>query len=162
MARKVALIAIALVMSFAGIGQAVAVASPATVTSPMSDYTYLRVWPEYEDSQVFFLEAVQLPAATTLPAEVKMAVPKGAQVIWTGEMLGGDPSQDPQTTYKVNTKGDFDEIVFTLSKGRVGQVEATWPGLKIDGKDRTLTLDWVQRYPTKEVLFEFREPSQAS
>jgi len=137
-------------------GQSVAMASV------VPDTTYLRVWPEYDDNQVMFLEAVSLSPTTTLPAEVTIAVPKGASIIWVGELLQGDPSQDPQAVYKVNPKDDYDEVVFTLAKSRIGQVEARWNGLSIDGKNRTLNLDWTQKYESKQVIFEFREPSQTS
>jgi len=137
-------------------GQSVATASV------VPDITYLRVWPEYDDNQVMFLEAVQLSQTTALPAEVKVAIPKGASITWVGELLQGDPSQDPQAVYKVNPKDDYDEVVFTLAKSRIGQVEARWNGLTVDGANRTLNLDWTQYYESRQTIFEFREPSQAS
>lgn len=132
------------------------------MASVVPDTTYLRVWPEYDDNQVMFLEAVSLPPTTTLPAEVKVAIPKGASIIWVGELLQGDPAQDPEAVYKVNPKDDYDEVVFTLTKSTFGQVEARWNGLTVDGLNRTLNLDWTQKYESRQIIFEFREPSQAS
>lgn len=137
-------------------GQSIAMASV------VPDITYLRVWPEYDDNQVMFLEAVQLSQTTTLPAEVKVAIPKGASITWVGELLQGDPAQDPDAVYKVNPKDDYDEVVFTLTKSNIGQVEARWNGLSVDGANRTLNLDWTQHYESKQTIFEFREPSQTS
>lgn len=138
------------------IGQSAALAA-------IPDTTYLRVWPEYSDNQVLFLEAIQLSPVTVLPVEVKAAIPKGASIVWVGEILPqGDPSQDPEAAYKINPKDDYDEVVFTLTKSRMGQIEARWNGLKIDGANRVLNLDWTQHYESKQVIFELREPSAAS
>jgi len=152
--RLFAVLVLALVVVISAHG----IASAAVVP----DELRISFWPEYEDSQVFVLEKVQYPADTPLPVEVKMAVPKGATLRWTGEIVGTDASQDITATPKVNEQADYDEVVFTLTKSRTAQLEAKWAGLKVKGKDRSLILDWTQRYDAKQTVFEFRKPSEVT
>lgn len=149
---------IVLVLALVTITNAYGIASAAAIP----DQLRVGLWPEYDDSQVLIMERVEYPADAPLPIEVKMAVPKGATIRWTGEIMSSDASQDIRTTPKVNKKADYDEIVFTLTKGRTAQLEAKWSGLKVKGKDRSIVLEWTQRYNAKETIFEFRKPSQIS
>ena len=139
-----------------------AVAPTAVLAAPIPDELHISLWPEYDDNQVLFLEGVRFPDNMPLPIEVKMAVPKGMTVIWVGELLGGEAAQDIEATHKTNPKDGYDEVVFTLTKSRIGQLEAQWAGLKIDGKAREINLEWVQRYEAKLVTFDFRVPTQTS
>ncbi|MDP2211776.1 MAG: hypothetical protein Q8J63_08575 [Candidatus Aquicultor sp.] len=139
-----------------------AVTPAAALAAPIPDELHISLWPEYDDNQVLFLEGVRFSDNTPLPIEVKMAVPKGMTVIWVGELLGGEAAQDVEATHKTNPKDDYDEVVFTLTKSRIGQLEAQWAGLKVDGKARELNLEWVQRYGAKQVTFDFRVPTQTS
>jgi hypothetical protein len=91
-----------------------------------------------------------------------MAVPKGMTVVWAGELLGGEASDDIQAMHKTNPKDDYDEVVFTLTKSRIGQLEAQWAGLKVDGKAREINLEWVQRYEAQLLTFDLRVPTQTS
>ncbi|MDI6716521.1 MAG: hypothetical protein QME63_06210 [Actinomycetota bacterium] len=124
------------------------------------DQLRISLWPEYYDNQVMFMAGVKYPDNTPLPIDVKLAIPKGAKVIWAGEIMG-DISQDIQTTPTVNSKVGYDEVAFTLTKSRAGQVETSWAGLNVNGQNRSISLDWTQRYDAKETVFIFREPSQA-
>ena len=139
-----------------------AVAPAAALAAPIPEELHISLWPEYDDNQVLFLEGVRFPDNMPLPIEVKMAVPKGMTVIWVGELLGGEAAQDVEATHKTNPKDDYEEVVFTLTKSRIGQLEAQWSGLKIDGKAREINLEWVQRYEAKQVTFDFRVPTQTS
>lgn len=152
MVRRTFLILILMLIAVVGAG-----GSAAGATAP--DRLRVSLWPEYDDNQVFLVETVTYPDDLPLPIEVKLAMPKGAKVSWTGEILGADPSKDLAATPKVVELADHDEVVFTLTKSRIGQLEARWAGLKIQGKQRTIGLDWTQYYEAKETLFELRKPS---
>ncbi|MCL5292000.1 MAG: hypothetical protein M1548_05655 [Actinobacteria bacterium] len=130
--------------------------------APIPNELEVQFWPEYDDNQVLFMETVQFPSDTPLPVEVKMAMPKGASVIWTGEILGGPTSQDIQAQPTINDKGDYDEAVFTLTKSRIAQLEARWNGLKTSGDERSLLYDWIQRYEAKQTKFTLKAPSQST
>ncbi|MFA5866428.1 MAG: hypothetical protein WC891_00475 [Actinomycetota bacterium] len=122
----------------------------------------ISLWPEYNNSQVFFMQQVEIPGDTPLPATVRFAFPSGVQVQWTGEILGPDISKDIQSTPTVIQKDGYDEVAITLTKSRIGQAEAVWNGLKIDGQNRLLTLAWMQRYESRTTTFEFLQPSKSS
>jgi hypothetical protein len=72
--------------------------------------------------------AAELPASTPLPAEVRLNIPKDARISWVGEVLGGDPSQDPEVKYATVSGKDYDTLVMTLTKGRRAQAEFVAPG----------------------------------
>ncbi|MDI6816358.1 MAG: hypothetical protein QME41_04075 [Actinomycetota bacterium] len=139
-----------------------AVAPAAALAAPIPEELHISLWPEYDDNQILFLQGIRFPDNMPLPIEVKMAVPKGMTVVWVGELLGGEAAQDIEATHTTNPKDDYDEVVFTLTKSRIGQLEAQWAGLKIDGKAREINLEWVQRYEAQLVTFDFRVPTQAS
>jgi len=122
----------------------------------------ISLWPEYNNNQVFFMQQVTIPNDTPLPATVRFAFPSGTQMQWTGEILGADPSKDKQATPTVTPKDGYDEVSITLTKSRIGQAEAIWDGLKIEGQNRSIALKYVQRYGAAETVFEFLEPSQSS
>ncbi len=122
----------------------------------------ISLWPEYNGNQVFFMQQVEIPGNTPLPATVRFAFPTGAQVQWTGEILGTDVSKDVQATPTVIQKEGYAEVAITLTKSRIGQAEAVWSGLKFDGQNRLLTLEWIQRYDARTTTFEFLQPSQSS
>ncbi len=127
-------------------------------TGAVPDKLIVQAWPEYSDDQVLFMETVAFPDSTPLPIEVKLAIPKGAQVTWAGELMA-DASQDIETTPKVNRFDDYDEVAFTLTKSRMGQVEAKWAGLKVEGENRALNFEWIQRYEAKETQIKFKVPT---
>lgn len=69
----------------------------------------------------------KLPESTPLPATIVLAVPAGAEVQWAGEVLGGDPSDDPTAQPTKTTKGGQDLYTFTLTKSHIAQIEAIVP-----------------------------------
>jgi hypothetical protein len=137
-------------------------APTALAAAIVPDKLVISLWPEYNDSQVLMVQQIELTATTPLPAEVRFALPKGAIVAWAGQIIGTDTSKDLTVSPTVNSLPGYDEVVFTLSKSRVAQLEANWNGLVAQGNNRSVTLDWVQRYPATRTLFEFQEPSQTT
>ncbi|RJQ54572.1 MAG: hypothetical protein C4521_04195 [Actinobacteria bacterium] len=138
-----------------------ALAAPAAIP----DRLHVQIWPEQDGqgrTSMLLLESAEYPKSLKLPIQVKFALPKGARVQWAGEVFGGsDTSKDVAAKYKVNPKSDYDEVVFTLTKARIAQVESDWSGLAINGDKRTVRLDWIQRYPAKSVYFAFKTPAGA-
>lgn len=122
----------------------------------------VSLWPEYTNNQVFFMQRVELAGNEPLPATVRFSFPLDAQVEWAGEILGADVSKDIQATPTVTQKDGYQEVAITLTKSRIGQVETNWNGLKIDGQNRSLALDWTQRYDSRTTTFEFIQPSKSS
>lgn len=150
--RLLAFLCVSLLVVLAG-------AVPAQAAVP--DKLHIQLWPETA-TDVFFLESATYAQGTPLPISVKMAIPKGARVVWVGEILGGPPANDIESKYRVNPKKDYDEITFTLRKSREAQVEAGWRGVTSKGNQNLVTLRWVQRYPAGAVDFGFKGPTPDS
>lgn len=69
--------------------------------APLATGIYqVQVAPEVTAGQAALIVAVQLPPNTKLPAMVRIPVPQRAVPTWAGEILGGDPTQDPQRPYR--------------------------------------------------------------
>lgn len=112
-----------------------------------------------EQSNSVLLVSGTLPESTTLPAEVSLSVPQGAQLQWAGEVFGGDPSKDIEATPAKTTQDGADVYTFTLTKARVGQVEIITPAVAFDGQAYTPSLTWVATQAVPEVRMSARIPA---
>lgn len=86
-----------------------------------------------------------LKEGTRLPAEVALSVPKGASIGWSGEILGGDPSEDPMITVEVIEGDTHDLAVFTLTQSPRVQLELSVPESFITDApgSRAVDISWV-------------------
>ncbi len=85
----------------------------------------------------------ELAEGVTLPAQARLSVPAGAEVQWIGEILGGDPAQDPELKFAKTTEGAADIYAFTLTQARIAQIEMLLPaGRTFDGTAYTTALTW--------------------
>ncbi len=134
---------------------------PATALAATAiNQLHVQIWPEEQAGSTLLLVSAVYPANMKLPQPVKLALPKGAQVQWAGEVFGGkDAAKDLEARYKLNPKKDYDEITFTLTKARIAQVEASIAPVTSDGTKRSLSLNWVQAYPSGTVDFAFKTPA---
>lgn len=122
----------------------------------------VSIWPEQDDNQIMLVERATFPDETPLPIQVVLPAPAGSNVQWAGEIMGSDTSKDVGATPSVNSLPDHEEVNFTLTKSRVGQIEVRWSGLRKSGQKRTIDLFWKQYYESKSVVFQFRRPSKIS
>lgn len=100
-----------------------------------------------------------LPETAKLPAEVELAVPKGAQFQWAGEILGGPASQDPSVKYTVSEKNGMDVYSFTLAKAKIGQIEVLLPGsVNIAETGYSAALDYTATAEMPQVNVSVRLP----
>jgi hypothetical protein len=134
----------------------------AFAAEPIPTNLLISLWPEYSNNQIFFMQQIELSKTEALPATVRFAFPLGVQMQWTGEIMGSDTTKDIQATPVITQKDGYQEVAITLTKSRTAQAEAIWDGLKINGKERSITLAWTQRYESLTTTFEFLEPSKAS
>ncbi|PKQ37116.1 MAG: hypothetical protein CVT59_09365 [Actinobacteria bacterium HGW-Actinobacteria-1] len=86
---------------------------------------------------------VILSPDTKLPATVRVPLPAGATVLWSGEILGGDPADDPSREATLTAIGGAQYAEFTLEKVRVAQVEAELNPAVVNGTKVEGALDWV-------------------
>ncbi len=134
----------------------------ASAVAAVPENLAIEFWPEYDDGQILFIAAAEYSQNEPLPIEVKLPVPKGAQVTWSGEILGGPSAEDVRVIPKIETKATYDEISFTLNKSRRAQVEAKWAGIQLNGAARSIAWDWVPEFEAKSVQVGVKAPSQSS
>ena len=121
----------------------------------------LQAWPE--NGSLVVVVALTAPPTVALPVTVRIPVPAGAQVQWTGEVLGGDPNLDPSRVYKIKTSpvgGRYAE--FTLETTRAAQMDSVLPVLKTTGSDMSAAFDWIQSVSSPSMTFSVRVPTGAT
>lgn len=150
--RLVALLVIALAISMQA---ATALAGPAGWKS-------IDVTLQSEQQQSLLLVSGELPAEAKLPAEAELAVPVGTQLQWIGEILGGDPSKDPELKYTKSSANGMDVYRFTLTKARTAQVEGVASSATtFDGTNYLAALKWTAWQAVPEVRISQRIPQGA-
>ena len=82
-----------------------------------------------------------------LPAEIQIPVPAGATVLWAGEVLGGDPADDPTSTYTVERVDDMDVYTMTLTQSYTGQMEIALDPASVKGDRVESGFTWVNTGP---------------
>jgi hypothetical protein len=76
---------------------------------------------------------------------------------------GTDPSKDPTVQYTTKSTAGFDEIDFTLTKSRRGQVEYdAQQSLTVDGQQKTVALNWTSPVNVAQVTLSVSPPSGAT
>lgn len=115
-----------------------------------------------EQSGGVLLVSGELPESAALPAEAELSVATGSSLQWIGEILGGDPSADPELTYTKTTVGGSDVYRFTLTKSRIAQIEIiTSEAAVFDGTDYESSLKWTATQAVPEVRLSVRLPQNA-
>ncbi len=115
-----------------------------------------------EQSGGVMLVSGELPESVKLPAEAELSVPAGSSLQWVGEILGGDPSADPELTYTKSTVNGSDVYRFTLTKSRIAQLEiVTSEAAGFDGTNYTSGVKWSATQAVPEVRLSARIPQGA-
>lgn len=79
-----------------------------------------------------------------LPASVSVPIPVGSSLIWAGEVMGEDTSNDISATdARIVTEGETASVVFTVTRSHVVQVELAPPADMVDEKAATVDLTWT-------------------
>ncbi len=112
-----------------------------------------------ENTSVLVISGI-LPDTQTLPATVRLAIPQGPELMWSGEVLGGPLSEDPSVEPRF-TPGEngFDTAELDLTRGRVGQIELN-AGQLVEslGETRRATIPWYAVDAVPEVRLAFLVP----
>lgn len=79
-----------------------------------------------------------------LPASVSVPIPAGSSLIWAGEVMGEDTSNDISATdARIVSAGKTASVVFTVTRSHVVQVELVPPADMVDEKAATVDLTWT-------------------
>lgn len=120
---------------------------------------FVQFWPEGEAGTNVVIVGVELDAGTTLPATVRLPIPKGATVFWAGEIIGPDPATDIQRDFTLVDGAEGQLVEFTVETTRAVQFDATVGAIDIDGDDIVTSLQWLQSISSKSVSFAVRVPA---
>ncbi len=161
--RAVRRVPVALAYAFAFTVIAFALASPAGAQPVSLEGTPLEVqiWPGGEMGYTVFIVTGHIPEDVALPATVRLPVFEGAEVVWSGEILGGPVADDPEraATRVEGTGGPALEI--TAEATRTVQYEAIGAPLSVLDNLTTSVFEWVQSVETGDVTFSVRVPASA-
>lgn len=115
-----------------------------------------------EPGKVLAITSIRLPQDTKLPAMVRVPMPEGAEVIWAGEVLGGDPSVDPARPYRIVKGEGGDVLEMTLENSRNAQVESNVALVDREGDSASAEVLWVQSATAPATQFSVRFPPASS
>jgi len=79
----------------------------------------------------------------SLPVTISVPAPHGSTLLWAGEVLGGDPAQDPSRTTTVEQVGDMDVYTFTVEQSYTAQLELRLPAPSVSGSTVSASVDWT-------------------
>lgn len=102
----------------------------------------VQLWPSQTSS--LLLVSLKLPASTNLPARVRMPLPAGAKVTWSGEITGSNAANDIQRAYTIVEGTGGQAIEFVAEQSRDVQYEADLPVPAVAGARVMTSLSWVQ------------------
>lgn len=135
-----------------------AVAQPVPVTGAPLE---VQLWPGGTQGYTVFIVTGTLPETTEFPAPVHLPLPAGAQVVWSGEVLGGPLELDPEREYRRADGVGGEVLEMVAEESLVVQYEAVGPALMtVDGQIGS-EFTWVQSTHAAEVLFSVRIPASA-
>lgn len=120
----------------------------------------VQVSPGTTSSETVAIVGVSLAPSMVLPVRVDLPLPVGATVSWAGEILGGDPSADPQREYTIHDgSGGAKYVEFTVTQSHQAQIETLGSPPTISGKTLTIAVDYVQSVPGTSTDFSVRMPA---
>lgn len=117
--------------------------------SAPSGWQSVDVTLQSDQQQAMLLVAGEMPVSAKLPYQGELAVPAGTQLQWIGELLGGDPSADPEIKYTKTAENGLDVYRFTLTRARMVQIEGLVPSAtSFDGAKYSTAFAWT---PSQDV-----------
>ncbi len=115
----------------------------------------VQMWPSEAEGALLLVTGTA-PTGTPLPYELRLPLPAGAEVVWSGEVTGGGAATDIQRPHTVVDGTGAKVVVFTLSRARIGQYEALLASPTVEAGRYTSVLDWVQSTTASTVDFSVK------
>lgn len=142
---------------------AVAALWPATAMAAPTPWSLVEVAVHSERSGGVVIVTGSLPEGTSLPAEAELSVPKGTELAWIGQILGGAPADDPTLKYTKTTVGEADVYRFTMTESLIAQLEMpVATAAAFNGTDYDVALKWVSSQDLAEVRLMAQIPQPAT
>lgn len=154
-------VAIACALVVTGVALLLPAIAPAEPVSLAGTPLEVQIWPGGEMGYTLFIVTGHIPEGATLPATVRLPLPEGAEVVWSGEILGGPVLEDPAREFTVVDATDGQAVEMTAESTRTVQYEAVGPALSVVDGMTTSVFEWIQTVPTGDVVFSVRVPVSA-
>jgi hypothetical protein len=141
---------------------AAAAAQPPAAAAPPT--LEVELWPDRQQRLTSLTVMARLPEKAALPATVRLPLPEGATITWSGEIDIADDtgaSDTSQTPGIVETAGGR-AVDLVARKSRLVQYEAVLGRSVHTGDKVTTVLVWTQTVPTGSVTFSSRVPLEAT
>ena len=123
------------------------------------DWLHIQFWSDYDQPAVLVIYDFVLSADTSLPAQVKVRMPAGAQLLAVARQdTGGLMNLEHQAPQR---QGDFDALTFTVSDRSQYHVEFYVPYVR-DGQTRKFSYNWPGDYAVTTLKFVVQEPVGAT
>lgn len=123
---------------------------PATaLAGPVREYQ-LQYDPMGEAGGALMIVSALVDPQLPLPVTISVPVPRGATVLWAGEVLGGDPASDPTRTTTVEQVGDMDVYTLTMEQAYTAQFELRLQAPTVSADAVSSAVTWTN--PGDEVL----------
>lgn len=119
----------------------------------------VQVWPSGEPSKTVMIISASVPDSVKLPVTLKVPVPQGADVIWVGEVLGGDPAADPYRQTQMVQAAGGRYVRFELSQSHTAQMELTGFPPVVNGDRVVAKVEWLQTAEASQTGFSVRLPA---
>lgn len=134
---------------------------PAGGAEPPVPAIDVQLWPDSAGGFSEIIVTAVYPAGTELPVKARIPLPDGAEIQWSGEILGGDPDTDPVRRFKTVKGTGGDAVEFTLEETLTAQYEAVHEPTAFDGATKSATLLWKQTVPADVVNMAVKTPAGA-
>lgn len=161
MKRRLAELTTVLALVLPGVALLLPAAALAQPVSLAGTPLEVQIWPGGEMGNTLFIVTGHIPEGTPLPAMVRLPLPAGAEVVWSGEILGGPVTEDPAREFTVVEVANGQALEMTAESTRTVQYEAIGPALSVVDGMMTSVFEWVQTVPTGDVVFSVRIPASA-
>lgn len=114
----------------------------AAVAGPVREYQ-LQYEPTGDVNGALMIVSALVDPQLQLPVTISVPAPRGSTLLWAGEILGGDPAQDPSRTPTVEQVGEMDVYTFTVEQSHTAQLELQLPAPSVSGPTVSASVDWT-------------------
>lgn len=132
---------------------------PAGAQSPVAfESLSIELWPDFDQPSVLVLYDFVISAETSLPAQVNIRMPAGAQLFAVAR-------EEPQGLMNVEhappvQEGNYSVVTFVVTDRLEYRVEFYIPYVR-QGQQRTFLYTWPGDYPVQSLIMTLQEPRAA-
>lgn len=124
------------------------------------DQMMIEIWPEYDRPGVLVIYRITLDAATTLPAQVSLTIPRAVGAPFNVAMQDLDGLLY-NLAYTTEVQNDTQKVIFTTPAASL-QFEYYDPSLTKDGSNRQFKFEWDAEYIINNLSISVQQPASAS